>query len=572
MGNNHIILSASAALLLSLLLLPALNTRWWSLRSSLVADLLVWNGTIFTSDPSLPFAEAMAVARGKILRVGNYSSLQEFVGSGTHELNLNGKVVLPGFVDSHVHFISGGLQMARVNLREARSPDIFLTKIKEAVKGKCEGDWILGGGWNNDFWGGEFPVASWIDEVTPKNPVWLSRMDGHMGLANSLALRIAGITNNTQDPIGGTVVRSTGGDPTGLLVDSAMKLLLPFIPEASLQERRDALIRASKYALMRGVTTVIDFGRFFPGASVDLVWQDFSDVFQWADSSGEMLVRVCLFFPMQTWPRLVDLVREKGIRFSQWIYLGGIKAFSDGSLGSNSALFYEPYIGEPHNYGLQVMDLDLLLNMTLFSDKSGLQVAIHAIGDKANDMMLDLFSKVGEQNGKRDRRFRIEHAQHLAAGSASRFGQLGVIASMQPEHLLDDAESAERKIGIDRACRESYLFQSLLRSGAQLAFGSDWPVADVNPLGGIRTATTRIPPGWKHAWIPSECVSLEDALKAYTISAAHASFLDSDLGSLSTGKLADFVVLSAGSWNEFTKDVPSSAVLITYVAGVQAYP
>uniref|UniRef100_A0A1D1YF34 Putative amidohydrolase ytcJ n=1 Tax=Anthurium amnicola TaxID=1678845 RepID=A0A1D1YF34_9ARAE len=431
MGNNHIILSASAALLLSLLLLPALNTRWWSLRSSLVADLLVWNGTIFTSDPSLPFAEAMAVARGKILRVGNYSSLQEFVGSGTHELNLNGKVVLPGFVDSHVHFISGGLQMARVNLREARSPDIFLTKIKEAVKGKCEGDWILGGGWNNDFWGGEFPVASWIDEVTPKNPVWLSRMDGHMGLANSLALRIAGITNNTQDPIGGTVVRSTGGDPTGLLVDSAMKLLLPFIPEASLQERRDALIRASKYALMRGVTTVIDFGRFFPGASVDLVWQDFSDVFQWADSSGEMLVRVCLFFPMQTWPRLVDLVREKGIRFSQWIYLGGIKAFSDGSLGSNSALFYEPYIGEPHNYGLQVMDLDLLLNMTLFSDKSGLQVAIHAIGDKANDMMLDLFSKVGEQNGKRDRRFRIEHAQHLAAGSASRFGQLGVIASMQ---------------------------------------------------------------------------------------------------------------------------------------------
>ncbi|CAA7388485.1 unnamed protein product [Spirodela intermedia] len=572
MGTKLLILSASATLLFSVLLLPPSDTAWWPLRQSHEPDLLVWNGTIYTSDSSLPFAEAMTVRGGRILGVGNYSSLKDFVGSGTRELNLYGKVVLPGFIDSHVHFIYGGLQMSRVDLSETTSVDGFVAKVKDAVKDKREGDWLLGGGWNNDLWGGDLPVASWIDEVTRQNPVWLSRKDGHMGLANSLALRIAGITNRSEDPVGGTVVKNNGGDPTGLLIDAAMKFLLPFIPEVSLHERREAFRRASGYALKKGVTTVIDVGRFFPGASVDSIWEDLSDVYQWADSSEEMLIRVCLFFPMQTWSRLANLVRERGRSISQWIHLGGVKAFADGSLGSNSALFYQPYVDEPHNYGLQVVDFGTLLNMTLPSDKSGLQVAIHAIGDKANDGVLEMFNTVGNQNGMRDRRFRIEHAQHLAAGSAARFGQLRVIASVQPEHLLDDAASAEKKIGIDRSHKGSYLFQSLLSSGAQLAFGSDWPFGDINPLGGITAATKRIPPGWKHAWIPSERVSLENALKAYTISAAYASFLEGDLGSLSPGKLADFVVLSARSWEEFAEAVSSSSILATYVGGLQAFP
>ncbi|XP_078442800.1 amidohydrolase family [Wolffia australiana] len=569
MGNELILLSAFSAIVVSFLLLHHSDI---ARRSSSPADLLVWNGSIFTSDPSFPFPEAMAVRGGKILGLGSYSSLEEFIGSSTRKLNLYGKVVLPGLIDSHLHLIYGGLQMSRVDLSEARSVDEFVAKVKEAVKDKHEGDWILGGGWNNNLWGGDLPVASWIDAISPHNPVWLSRKDGHMGLANSLALRISGITASTEDPAGGTVVKDNQGDPTGLLIDGAMKFVLPVIPEVSLHERRVAFGKASEYALKKGITTVVDFGRFFPGASVDSIWQDFSDVYQWADSSGKMLPRVCIFFPMQTWSRLANLMLDKGKRISQKIYLGGVKAFADGSLGSNSALFHEPYIGEPHNFGLEVMDFDTLRNWTLHSDRFGLQVAIHAIGDKANDQVLDLYKMVEVENGMRDRRFRIEHAQHLTPGSPARFGQQRVIASVQPGHLLDDVDIAEMKLGISKSSTGSYLFQSLLSSGAQLAFGSDWPVSDIDPVGAISAAMFRVPSGRLAPWIPSERISLEDALKACTMSAAYASFLDGDLGSLSPGKLADFVVLSANSWEEFVETVSSTSVVATYISGVQAFP
>ncbi|KAJ0978772.1 hypothetical protein J5N97_014246 [Dioscorea zingiberensis] len=549
--NLLIFLSAAAVAFWAILLYPTLNIRWrWDEASA--ADMVVMNATIYTSDPSLPFVEAFAVRNGRILRVGNYSSMKDLIGQETHILKLEGRVVVPGFIDSHVHFLSGGLQMSRVELRGVKSQDDFIRKVKEAMRGKLPGEWILGGGWNNDMWGGDLPIASWIDDVTPNNPVWLSRMDGHMGLANTLALNIAGICSYTQDPIGGTIIKTIAGEPTGLLVDSAMKLLLAVIPDVSINDRRDALIRASKYALMRGVTTIVDLGRYFPGESVDHVWHDLSDVYRWADSAGRMLIRVCLFFPLQTWSSLADLIQESGKAISKWLYLGGVKAFADGSLGSNSALFYEPYVDDPNNYGLQLTSFDWLLNVTLASDKSNLQVAIHAIGDKANDLVLDLYHSVVSSNGIRDRRFRIEHAQHLMPATIARFGQQRVIASVQPDHLLDDADSAEKKIGAIRAQTGSYMFQSLLSSGTLIAFDA--------------------PPGWDTAWIPSERIALEDALNAYTISAAYAIFLgSSEVGSLTPGKYADFVVLPSTSWEEFAEDVPS-IVFKTYINGVQAYP
>ncbi|KAH7860098.1 hypothetical protein Vadar_009293 [Vaccinium darrowii] len=642
-----IVLSASLAVLLSIALFPLLTTNYlWDLRgpsfstssssSSLVADLFVTNGFIYTSDSSLPVADSMAVRGGRVLRVGNYSSLQDLVGHGTEVMNLEGKAVVPGFIDSHVHLLVGGLQLAQVELGGVNKKDEFIRKVKDAARRYCygrslavflkpktrrfhqksdedgilawhwiyvfhtdgmkavfvavklnsksqktesggefedlkHGSWLLGGGWNNDLWGGEFPMASWIDDVTPHNPVWLSRMDRHMGLANSVALKTAAITNNTEDPDGGGVVRTTDGEPTGLLIDSAMNLVLSCIPEVSIDKRREALVRASNHALMRGVTTVVDFGRYFPGASPDLPWEDFSEVYRWADISGQMKIRVCLFFPMNAWSRLQDLIHEKGRKLSQWLYLGGVKAFADGSLGSNSALFYEPYVDDPQNCGLQLTDMERLLNMTVESDKSGLQVAIHAIGDRANDLILDMYKSVVATNGMRDRRFRIEHAQHLAPGTIGRFGEEGIVASMQPDHLLDDADSAIRKLGVERAQRGSYLFRSLLALGGKLSFGSDWPVVDINPLGSIKTAMKRIPPGWETAWIPSECISLSDALNAYTISAAHACFLEEEVGSLSPGKFADFVVLSTESWNEFMAE-GSASVNATYVGGRQVYP
>ncbi|XP_058196312.1 protein LONG AFTER FAR-RED 3 isoform X2 [Rhododendron vialii] len=545
--NYLIVLSASVAVLLSIALFPLLSTNYfWNLRgppsfssssssSPSVADLFVTNGFIYTSDSSLPVADSMAIRAGRVLRVGNHSSLQ----------------------------------MVRVELRGMNNKDEFIRKVKDAVRNLKHGSWLLGGGWNNDLWGGEFPMASWIDDITPHNPVWLSRMDGHMGLANSMALKIAAITNNTGDPEGGGIVRTTDGEPTGLLIDSAMKLVLSCIPEVSIDGRREALVRASNHALTKGVTTIVDFGRYFPGTSAEHPWEDFSEVYRWADISGQMKIRVCLFFPMSTWSRLQGLIHEKGRKLSKWLYLGGVKAFADGSLGSNSALFYEPYVDDPQNFGLQVTDMESLFNMTVESDKSGLQVAIHAIGDRANDLILDMYKSVVAKNGMRDRRFRIEHAQHLAPGTVGRFGEEGVVASMQPDQLLGDADSAIRKLGAERAQRGSYLFRSLLASN--LSFGSDWPVVEINPLSSIKTAMKRIPPGWENAWIPSECISLSDALNAYTISAARACFLDEEVGSLSPGKFADFVVLSTESWDELMAE-GSAYVKATYVGGVQAYP
>lgn len=570
MDNKSILVmvSASMAILVAVIFSPAFRT--YMRGNAMTADLVVKNAVIYTSDPSFPWAEAMAIRNNRILAVGNFSSVQEFVGQRTQSLDFHGKIVVPGFIDSHVHLISGGLQIAQVDLQGVESKVEFITKVEQAVNGMEKGHWVLGGGWNNDNWGGELPQASWIDNITHDHPVWLSRMDGHMGLANSLALAKTGIYGGSHDVVGGAIIQSNGA-PTGVLVDAAMQLLLPHIPEATVQTRRDAMIRASKLGLSRGVTTVVDFGRYFPGTSTRHVWDDFSEVYKWADETGHMLLRVCLFFPLETWPLVADTLETSGRTLSQWLHIGGVKGFFDGSLGSNSALFYEPYADDEHNHGLHVADPDFLLDTVIESDKSGIQVAIHAIGDKANDMVLSINEALISRNGMKDRRFRIEHAQHLAPGAVDRFGKNGVIASVQPAHLLDDAISATKKLGEKRALQESYLFHSLLSSNTQLAFGSDWPVADLNPLKGIEAATKRMASDWQRPWIESECITMDAALYAYTISAAFSNFMENDIGSLSPGKWADFVVLSRNLWNAtILEDFPS--VLATYVGGVQAYP
>lgn len=570
--NAYGFLIAIAVVVISSALLPFfdfIGPRWLRIRNLEVADLVVTNAFIYTADQSLPYADCMAIRHGQIIAIGNYSSVRELEGYETTKLNLHGKIVVPGFIDSHVHFISGGLQMGQVQLNGVSSKEEFIGIFKAAVENKKQGSWILGGGWSNDLWGGELPTTSWIDDFTHQNPVWVYRTDSHMGFANSLALKMAGITRDTKDPDGGTIVRASNGEPTGLMIDSAMNLINS--PELSVEERREALVRAGNYALTKGVTTVVDVGRYFPGTSVEDSWNDYADVYKWAHSSGNMMIRVCLFFPMKTWSRFHELIQENGRAVSQWIYLGGVKAFFDGSLGSNSALFYEAYADDPGNYGLQITDTQSLLNMTSLADKHGLQVAIHAIGDRANDLVLDIYKSVAAQNGFRDRRFRIEHAQHLTHGVAAQFGKHGIVASVQPAHLMNDTSSAIKKLGKERAEQGSYLFGSLASGNAKLAFGSDWPVVDIDPLSTVKASVKRVPHSWHTPWMPSECLAPEDALNAHTISAAEACFLDKELGSLSPGKWADFVVLSTDSWDDFKKEA-SASIEATYVGGIQAYP
>ncbi|KAK6143296.1 hypothetical protein DH2020_023644 [Rehmannia glutinosa] len=538
---------------------------------SLVKDACV----VYCSVQSDPCLHGLAVRQGRLFRLNAHRKIiwkRDIV----RVPNICVKAVVKSTFDKSVTFFFSRIDLKRsvscfvgergVRDREDEDPPSHGKIVPNMQNASA----VFGGTWICDSFPGSHPLGCWAYFFNVQ--VWLTRMDGHMGLANSLALNVAGISNNTVDTEGGSVVRNSVGEPTGLLIDSAMTHVLSCIPEVSVEERREALLRASDHALMRGVTTVVDFGRYFPGASPELSWEDLSDVYRWADLSGKMKIRVCLYFPMETWPRLHELIKQAGRKLSQWIYLGGMKSFADGSLGSNSALFHEPYVDEPSNHGLQVADTDMLYNMTLSSDKAGLQVAIHAIGDRANDLILDLYKSVASKNGVRDRRFRIEHAQHLAPGTAARFGEQEVVASVQGGHMhvLGSEISVPKKIGVV-AHGGSYLFHSLLAGNAQLALGSDWPVADINPLGSIKTAMKRVPPGWENAWISSECINLNDALNGYTISAARACFLDEDVGSLSPGKMADFVILSMDSWDKFLKKILLLSLLKLYVGSILAW-
>ncbi|KAH8967699.1 hypothetical protein BDL97_03G090200 [Sphagnum fallax] len=394
------------------------------------ADIVFTNATIWTGDSIQPWAEFMVLRKGRILRVGNLTQLQYMrIGSKMEVVDLEGKFVTPGFIDSHLHFLHGGLQMKHVDLGCVNSRAEFERKFRIAAEDVESGKWIFGSMWNEENWGGTLPEASWIDNVTPHHPVWACRIDVHTCLANSMAMALANISRDTVDPEGGTVVKNILGDPTGLFKDMASRLITHHIPPMSVEERREALIRASELALSRGVTSVVDFGRV--GAS-EHPWDDFREVYLWADAAGRMQVRVSIFLPIETWQSVMALVRQRGFMLSQWLHIGGVKAFADGSLGTRTALFHKAYADDNSNYGLLALDLDWFQEAVLGADNAGLQVAVHAIGDAANDHVLSTFETVVSKNGPRDRRFRIEHAQHLSAGAPERFQASGVVASVQP--------------------------------------------------------------------------------------------------------------------------------------------
>lgn len=524
-------------------------------------SLVVVNARVWTGNPARPWAGAVAVRGNRLAAVGSSAEVQKLVTRTTRVVDAHGAMVVPGFIDSHVHFVDGGFDLTDVQLRDAKTPAEFIARVKAFAGTVPAGTWILGGVWDHTNWGGELPRREWIDSVTPQNPVWIERLDGHMGLANSAALAAAHVGHGTADVVGGTIVRDAAGDPTGILKDNAASLVTRVIPDPTSEAKDRALDAAMTYVAAQGVTSVVNMG---------YTWDDLA-TFERAHAAGRLKTRIYAVAPLAEWQRLRDTVAARG-RGDAWVTIGGCKAFVDGSLGSHTAAMLAPFSDAPTDTGLLVTPPESLYARTLGADKAGLQVMVHAIGDRAIRLQLDIFERVARENGPRDRRFRIEHAQHLAPSDIPRFAALDVIASMQPYHAIDDGRWADRVIGAARA-RTTYAFRSLLDARARLAFGSDWDVAPATPIEGIYAAVTRRTLDGAHpdGWIAAQKITVEDALRAYTSGGAYAEFQEREKGTLTVGKLADFVLVDRDLTRTPPAELRNARVLMTVVGGTPVY-
>jgi len=524
------------------------------------ADLIITNATIWTGNENQPWAEAMAIAGDTIISIGSIQEISNFSGKETDIRDLSGKFVTPGFIDSHVHFITGGFNLNSVQLRDAKTPEEFKRRIEDYAKTIPKGSWILGGDWDHENWGGELPSKEWIDSVTQYNPVFINRLDGHMSLTNSVALELAGVDGNTPDIEGGEIRRNKNGDVTGLLKDNAVRLIWRFVPKPSVEEYENALNAAMNYVASNGVTSVHHMSA-----------SDHLEVLKKAQNESELITRIYAIFPLQEWKSLNDEIEQNGIG-NKWLKVGGLKGFVDGSLGSHTAAFFEPYTDSPEDKGIYVTPMDTIYKYAKAADQANLQIMIHAIGDKANHDLLNTFERIQEENGSKDRRFRIEHAQHLISDDISRFSELGIIPSMQPYHVIDDGRWAEKLIGPERI-KTTYVFKSLLDLNTTIVFGSDWFVAPPTPLEGIYAAVTRRTLDGENpdGWVPDQKITVEQALIAYTKNAAYAAFDEDIKGTLQPGKLADFVIISEDLTKVDPVRIRELKILETYVGGKKVF-
>jgi predicted amidohydrolase YtcJ len=551
--------------LLILLSVTFMNLPVHADKSTLAPELIIVNAVIHTMDKNNPTAEAVAVYGNRIMAVGNSKDIRKLADSNTRVVDAKKQLVLPGFNDSHTHFMSGGFQLSSVDLRSANSPKEFAERIRVFAEKLPKGRWITGGDWDHERWPeARLPTKELIDDFTADTPVFVNRLDGHMALANSLALKLAGVTRQTLDPPGGVIVRDPKtGEPTGILKDAAQSFVWKIKPPSTFEEKLAAARAATNHAASLGVTSIQDVS-----AGTDV------GVYQTLLDRGELKTRIYAIAPLPAWERFA----RTGVRAhfgSEMLRVGGLKGFADGSLGSTTALFYEPYRDDPSTRGIagdEMYPEGAMLDRVREADKAGLQTMIHAIGDRANDLILTIFEEVERENGDRDRRFRIEHAQHLRPQDIPRFARDKVIVSMQPYHAIDDGRWAEKRIGKERA-KTTYAFRSLLDSGATLAFGTDWTVAPLNPLLTVYAAVTRRTLDGKNSkgWVPEQKISVEEAVRAYTVGSAYAEFQDTVKGTISVGKLADMVILSRDIFKIDPKDIENVKVTLTLVDGRVVY-
>ncbi len=530
-------------------------------QSQPAADLIIRNAKIWTVDKSHPTAQAVAVLGDRIVAVGSNDEIEAWRGARTRVVDASGKLLLPGFNDSHVHFVDGGLSLDSVQLNDATSAAEFARRIGEQAKKTPRGEWVTSGDWDETKWTpAAMPTKELIDPLTPDTPVFVSRYDGHMALANSITLRLAGITAQTPDPPGGVIMHDAQGNPTGALKDAAMDYVYKIAPPLSHDARMRAVKRALAHAASLGVTSVQHMNPEYADIAI------YSELLE----RGELTARI---YAAPLIPSVDDLAKI-GIRHAfggPFLRIGALKAYADGSLGSSTAYFFDPFSNQPNNHGLlsdEMHPVSLMQDRMMRADAAGLQICTHAIGDQGISIILDLYSEIVKAHGESDRRLRIEHAQHMAAKDFDRFAQLHVIASVQPYHAIDDGRWAEERIGHDRASR-TYAFRTFLNHRVRLAFGTDWNVAPLNPMLGLYAAVTRATLDGKNpnGWFPEQKLTVAEAVEAYTMGSAYAEFQEKDKGSISPGKLADMVLLSDDVFSIDPAKIRNVKVMTTWLGG-----
>ena len=536
----------------------ALTTgRVWAQDQAL--DTAYVNAMLWTGQGA-PTLSAIGISGGRIAAIGA-ATVKAQITRGTRIVDLGGAFVMPGFIDSHTHFLIGSDLLTQPNLRDAKSPQQFAQIVGEAARALKPGQWVQGGSWDAELWGGELPDRSWIDPVTPDTPVAVQRLDLHMLALNSIALKLAGIDRDTPEVPGGVIVRDKDGNPTGILKDAAMDLVKRAIPAPTDADREAAVRNGIAHGLSKGVTQV---------HTTELDWMT-HDALCRLRTKGEPDMRFYSFLPLQDWAKVKALVDAEG-RGDDWLRWGGLKLQYDGSLGSRTAMFYQPYDDAPGSSGMPLHKRADVQQWVNDADAAGLHVTIHSIGDQANDEALDIFAATAAKNGAHDRRFRIEHAQHLSPTAIARFAKQQVIAAMQPYHAIDDGRWAVQRVGTERL-KGTYAFKSLLDAGAKVAFGSDWPVAPLDPLTGVAAAVLRqtIDGANPGGWLPEQKLSVSEALRAYTATNAFAGFQDDRLGRIAPGMLADFVVMDANLFAIDPVKIGATTILKTVVNGVERF-
>ena len=522
-----------------------------------VPDVIVVNARIHTVDPARPAAEAVAICGDTISNVGSTADIRRLAGPNTRVIDAGGRRVVPGFNDAHVHLISGAQEILGVDLRPATDPADLAKRLREHAARLPKGRWITGGYWDHEAWPGkQLPTRAQVDAATPDHPVFVQRLDGHMALANTRAIELAGITSATQAPDGGTIVRDASGAPAGVFKDNAMDLVSRAIPADTAEETLEKAAAALKLAAALGVTTIQDM----TASAAQL------RAYQTLRARGDLTARI---YSIQNHgiSGLVDAGVTTGFG-DDWLRVGGIKLFADGSMGAGTAAFFEPYTDDPSTSGLLIHPPETLRKLAFDADAAGFQLIIHAIGDRANAMVLDIFERLAAERGARDRRPRIEHAQVVRERDKQRFKPLGVIASIQPSHCIDDMRWAEARIGKSRSAI-AYDFKSFVDAGARIAFGTDWFVEPLNPMLGLYAAVTRqfpdgTPPG---GWFPEERLTMEQAVEYYTLGSAYAEFAETRKGSITPGKLADLVILSKDIFAVPPREILDTKPVLTMVGG-----